>query len=799
MWVMEILDRNDMNTYFYFKDDENEVCFKRHDTPTPWINYLSNGSFHAMLSQAGGGLAFYKSPQIWRITRYRFFHLPTDRSGPYIYIKDAGTGEYWCPTYEPAAVRPEKWESAHGMGYTRFTAERNGLRSELTYFVGKYENSLIWNLKLRNNTDTIKRINLFSYVEFGMMEFMRELQWQCYNKHQVSVRYLDDLGILVYKYGVENQPKPQETPLVYFASDRMPDAYDGDRDEFIGSYRSEANPFAIENSGCTNSTLMGGDPCGALQFNMTIEPGMEEGLNIFLGTGMTDSEIVMSVKNSRERGFVEKSFKGLSIGWKGYLDKFISSIPDKDAERMINIWNPYQAQRNFQFSRNISYYATGTFRGVGFRDTSQDILAQVPFDIEASKEKVRLLLKEQYKDGHVNHYFFPMEGWEPVTSIHSDDHLWPVLSVWNIVAESGDASFLNEKINYFDGDEGTVYEHLRKAIEFTKANLGSNGFPLMLRSDWNDQLFRVCRKGRGESIWTAMQLGLMLPKLAELAKLMGKEEDIDGYNELFEKQKKLVNTLAWDGKWYRRAVMDDGRFLGSDEHDQAKIWLNSQTWAVMSGMAEDHKGYTAMDSVKEMLDTGLGIKKIHPSITDFPDPQDPLTNYNPGTGENGAVFCHANTWAIIAECILGRGDIAYKYYRQLIPKVAMEKAGVWRYKAEPYVYASNIFGPESDKFGLANVSWLTGTAAWIYVAATQYIMGIRASWEGLVIDPCIPAGWKEFKIEREFRGCRYNITVKNENGVNKGIKSVIVDGILIEGNVIPHKKDSKAANVIAYM
>jgi cellobiose phosphorylase len=788
-------NRNDMNSYFYFDDDAKEVCFKRYDTPTPWINYLSNGTFHTMLSQAGGGLAFYKSPQIWRITRYRFFHLPTDRSGPYIYIRDAQTGEYWCPTYEPASVRPEKWEAAHGMGYTRFAAEKNGLEAKLTYFVGDMENSLIWNMRLKNNSNEVKKINMFAYAEFGMMEFMRELQWQCYNKHQVSVSYNADIGALVYKYGVENQPKPDETPLVYFTADRVPDNYDCDRDEFIGSYRSEANPFAIENGGCTGSTLMGGDPCGALQFNLVLQPGQEETLNIFLGTGMNEEEIIKSITNSRKQDFVERSMEGLKSNWKGYLDKFICTLPDKDTERMVNIWNPYQAQRNFLFSRNISYYATGTFRGVGFRDTSQDILSQIPFDLDASKDKVRLLLKEQYQDGHVNHYFFPNEGWEPVTSIHSDDHLWPVLPVWSIVMESGNTDFLKETIKFYDGGEDTVYGHLKRSIGFTEKNLGPNGFPLMLRSDWNDQLFRVCRKGKGESIWTAMQLGTILPKLAELAKLLGENEDALRYMSQYETQKQLVNTLGWDGKWFRRAVMDDGRFLGTDEHDQAKIWLNTQTWAVISDMAENGKGATAMDSVNEMLDTELGIKKLHPSIIDFPDPKDPLTNYNPGTGENGAVFCHANTWAIIAECMLGRGDMAYKYYRQLIPNVAMEKAGVWRYKAEPYAYASNLFGPESDKFGLANVSWLTGTAAWMYVAVTQYILGIRASWEGLVIAPCLPSEWNDIVIEREFRGCRYEIKI-----VRDCKKScIIVDGVEIEGSTVPHVEGRRKAAVKVFI
>ncbi|CAM3629407.1 MULTISPECIES: GH36-type glycosyl hydrolase domain-containing protein [Saccharibacillus] len=773
---------------YAFLDHAREVQFYRHDLPTPWMNYLSNGTFHMMLSHAGGGVAFYKSPQIWRITRYRFFHLPTDRSGPYLYIRESGADadphSYWCPTNEPAYARPDDWRSTHGMGYTRFEAAKNGLGARALYFVGPEENSLIWNLTLTNDSAAAKTLDVYAYAEFGMMEFMRELQWQCYNKHQVSVTHAEG-DVLLYRYGVENQPKPEETPIVYMAADVPIAGYDGDRDAFIGSYRSESNPLAIERGGCTNSELLGGDPCGALQMKLTLAPGETRELNVFLGTAPDEAEALLAVERSRQAGFVPRSAAGLNRQWDRYLGAWHCELPDPDAQRMLNIWNPYQAQRNFLFSRNISLYATGTFRGVGFRDTAQDVLAVAPHDVEAARDKLRLLLGQQYADGHVNHYFFPHEGWDPVTSIHSDDHLWTAPAVWELIAESSDAGFLNERIAYYDEGEGSVYEHLRQAIRFTERHLGRNGFPLMLRSDWNDQLFRVCREGKGESIWTAMQFGTTLLKMIDLARLAGFGEDAEHYRKLYDDQKKRVNEAGWDGRWFRRAVMDDGRFLGTDEHDQAKLWLNAQSWSVLSGMAEGEKGRIAMDSVREMLDTELGLKKLHPPITDFPDPADPLTNYNPGTGENGAVFCHANTWAIIAECKLGRGDLAYKYYRQLIPNVAMEQAGLERYRAEPYVYASNLFGPDSDKFGLANVSWLTGTAAWMYVAATQHILGVRATPDGLVIDPCIPSDWDGYRVSRRFRGCLYEIEVRNASGAGRGVKQIVVDGKRIEGSTLP--------------
>ena len=737
-----------------YRFDNKEITIENYNTPTPWMNYLSNGTFHTMISQAGGGVAFYKSPQIWRINHYRFFHLPTDRSGFYTYIKDGR--DIWCPTNEPCHEKPEKWSATHGMGYTRFKAEKNGIDVVSTYFVGEYENALIWNLKLKS--DVNKKITIFPYVELGMMEFMRELQWQCYNKHQLSCYNMDD--ILLYKYAVEMQPKPDETPLVYFCADVPVKAFDCDRDEFVGSYKSEENPQNVEKGKCTNSTLYGGDPCFALQLEIDLKAGEEKTVNIFLGTAMTEDEIKKSVAHCREKDFVEKSFKRLAEHWEEHLSKFRCEIPDKDAEVMINVWNPYQAERNFQFSRNISYYATGTFRGVGVRDTAQDILAMVPFDTKRAKEKLNLLFTQQYKDGHCNHYCFPIEGWEPVTRIHSDNHLWLVMATYHIVMEEGNLKYLDETVPYYDSGEATVWEHIKKSIDFCLENLGENGFPLMLSSDWNDMLYKVCRKGKGESIWTSMQLGTVLPQIAELAELKG--ENGQKYLDIYESQKKLINTIAWDGEWYRRCITDEGTFIGSAKEPQAKIWLNTQSWAVISGMGDN--GRKAMDSVQKYLDTPLGIKKIHPAMTtDYPTKDGNLTMYNKGCGENGSVFCHANTWAIIAECILGNADRAYKYYHQLLPMIAQQKAGEWRYKAEPYVYASNIFGPESDKFGLANVSWLTGTAAWMYVAVTQYMFGIKAKYDGLEINPCLSKEMLPARVTRVWRGCRYDITItKNE-------------------------------------
>lgn len=789
-------DRNDSSAYYRFNDDARELCIQRYNTPSPWMNYLSNGRFHTMISQAGGACAFYKSPQIWRINRYRFYHLPTDRSGIYCYIKNQETGEYWCPTGEPAFCKPDKWEAAHGLGYTRFTASRAGIESQLTYFIGDEADALICNLRLTKRTGSAQKLTLFAYVEFGMMEYLREQSWYCYNKHQLSVDFDEAAQSIVYNYDVEMQPRPEDTPRIFFAANRPLKGFDGDRDGFIGSYRSESNPYAIETGGCTNSTLKGGDPCGALEIELQLEPGESLETNIFLGAAKDLSAVRSTLADCRLPGFVSQSLDNLKRQWKTQLDRFQCELPDTDAQRQINVWNPYQAQRNFLFSRNISFYATGTFRGVGFRDTAQDSIAHASVSTGETRDKIRLLLSQQYQDGHANHYFFPEERYEPVRRLHSDNHIWPILAVHQLVMEEGSTEFLNEPVSYYDQGSATVYEHLKQSVAFTQNNMGPNGFPLMLTSDWNDMLYKVCREGKGESIWMAMFLGFALPKLAELARLLEDNAyaaEIEGF---WKELQKTVRSKAWDGQWFRRAIMDNGDFIGTDAMEEAKIWLNAQSWSVLSGMIDDGKDRIAMDSVSEILDTPLGIKKLWPPIVNYPSPEDPLSHYHPGCGENGSVFCHANTWAIMAECMLGRGDRAWKYYRQLIPHVAMTEAGAWRYKAEPHVYASNIFGPESDRFGLANVSWLTGTAAWMQIAASQYILGIRPAWNGLIVDPCLPSEWESVEIVREFRGVTYHIRIQKAKGPHVRVKSLVVNGRTVAGKIVPAVAGEKDVTVL---
>lgn len=765
--------------YYSFDDAAREVRFHRADPPTPWINYLSNGDFHVMLSQAGGGMVWYKSPQIWRLTRYRFYHLPMDRPGPYLYLRDED-GAYWSLSAEPCATRPDVWSSAHGMGYTRFESTHHELAATATYFVPPDADVLIWRVSVRNTGTRPRTVDLYGYVEFSIMEYLREVQWQCYVKHQIKVTYQPEFDGVLYHYGAIQQPKPAETPDVYFAADHPLTAWDGNRDAFIGSYRSEANPQGVER-GCQKSELIGGDACGALQCTLTLAPGAEEEVVFFLGTAKDDVDASARLADLRQPGAVAAHWAALARYWSDRLQVFQATLPDADAAREVNTWNAYQVERNFLFSRSISYYALG-FRGVGFRDTAQDVIASLTLDPAAARAKIHELLAQQHRDGHCNHMCFPVEEFPALDKEYSDDHLWPILTAWSWVAETGEVSLLDDVAPFYDGEEATVYEHLCRSFAFTRARMGAHGLPLMLAADWNDAMWKVCLQGKGESFWTAMQLGVVLPKLAELARLRGDEDTARLAEEWVAALTRVVNEIGWDGDWYQRAIMDDGTVLGTHQARQAQIFLNTQSWSVFSGMGTPERQLRAMDAVAEILDTPLGIKKVHPAVTDYPRPDDPLFSYHPGLGENAAIFCHANTWAVIAECLLGRPERAWKYYRQLIPHVALQTAGLERYMGEPYAYASNLFGPDSDRFGLANVTWLSGTAAWMYLAVTQYILGIRPELAGLRLAPCLPAAWPGFTAHRLFRGCRYTIEVLNGSGP----VAVEVDGLSLNGTLIPH-------------
>lgn len=758
--------------FYEFDDKKREIVFKRHDMPSPWMNYLTNGEMFTMISQAGGNLSWYKSPQIWRIGRYNFYNMPIDVSGMFIYIKDLSTGKVWNPTFIPCDVAPDTWQSAHGLGYTRFLAKKDGLTAELTCFIGK-DNVLIYSLSF--NSETERKIQVFACQEMGLMQYLREVQWQCYVKNSNNILYNADCDALVYEYFPDGQPRPDETPFVFFTSDKKSSSYSGVRQDFIGFYRGLANPVAIENGSCGNTELKGGEAMFSLSFDLSLRKGERESFNIYLGTLSKNEKLSDVLKKVKADGYTDKAFSDLTAYWEDRLSRFCVEIPDADSARMMNIWNPLQALINFYVCREISFYATGTVRGVGIRDASQDALGNILYDLPSAKKKIKLIMTQQYNSGKTVHYFYPEEKAAPLISDRSDNHLWMIYTVYQIVMEEGKTDFLGEVVDYFDGGCATVLEHLKKSVEFTVNNLGADGLPLMLGSDWNDMLSNVCKDGRGESVFVSQMLVLACKEMKELCALVGEESDC--YDRIIEEQERILNGFCWDGEWFIRAVTDEGMKLGKRGDECAEIWINSQSWAVMSESTTRERGMSAMNSAVEKLDAGYGLMKLYPPLQrNYPSKENELTFAQPGIGENGGVFCHANTWAIIAECMLGNSDTAYKIYKDMIPDNIISKFGVDHYNAEPYIYSSNIRAPMALSAGAAGVSWLSGTAAWMSVAVQQYIFGLKPKMDGLEIKPSIPNSWKEARVQRIFRGCKYDIKIDNTKGVGNRVEAVFVNG-----------------------
>ncbi len=790
-----------MKTYS-FDDADRSIVFHRHDLPMPWINYLSNGNLHAFVSQAGGGLCWWKCPVTYRMTRYRAYNLPVDSPGFYVYIRQKN-GATWSPSFRPCETSLDSWECRHRPGITSFRARKGSLEATLELFMAPDQDVLVWDLEIRNNGKTAEDVDVFGYVELSQLQLMNEMTYGYYQKW--AVRVFHDAGsdsVISLNYYRSDPPKT-EPPLVYFASDRKSASHACNRDSFCGQYRDERNPAAVDQGKCDNADLHSGEGCAALQVRLSVPAGKCEKTAFFLGVtpgalqdfakAVADTRTTLAVL--RQPGFVNARKKKSSEWWKDHLDVYQCAVPDPDVERQINTWNPLQCVHTGRYSRSISQSAQG-FRGIGFRDTAQDMLAIAYRKPGWAKKMLKYLCTQQYEDGHSVLESFPERNQQAWESVRSDTHLWPQLLAYAIAAETGDASFVDEKTPFLSAKdlqspvgEATIWDHLMLAFQFTERKLGAHGLPLILNSDWNDHFGTFGRKGRGETVFAAQQYVWSLRKMIELAAFRKDESALELLNALLEKQCKVLDAVAWDGDWWLRGFDDDGRPVGTASSERGRVWLNTQSWAVLSGTGSREQLEQGMNAVRQNLDTDVGIRIFVPGYPTYPEvPQPSVKWLAPGCAENAGIFCQANAWAVMAEALLGRADNAWKYYRQLIPHVALKAVGLERYQAEAYAYVSTILSMEHERGGWANVNQVTGTAAWMDVAATQYLLGVQARLEGLAIDPCIPASWKGFEVTRLFRGCRIGIEVKNDAGVQKGIAAISIDGQALDlsrGPLIP--------------
>ena len=774
--------------YGHFSPDDKEYVIIRPDTPTPWINYLSNSEYCAIISNTAGGYSFHIDPRDRRILRYRYNNLPVDRPGRYLYIRDNKTKNYWSPTWQPTLTDLSKYECRHGLGYTKISTSYSGINAEVTYFVPLDENLEIWMLTLKNTSSEEKVLTVFSYAEFCLWHAVRD-QNDLQSIQFVGIARNEEDVIFYHFFDIS-------TGFAFFASSGEITGYDCNREKFIGLYRGESNPIAVERGECFNSETQGGNPIAATSNFVKLGSGEAKTIIFLLGVSREKSEVRKYIQKFMKKANVDAEFQRLRKFWATYLSTFAVDVPDKDFNTMINVWNQYQCRTTFDWSRYVSFYETGIGRGMGFRDSNQDILGVVHAYPKKVRQRILDLAKNQFENGRVYHIFFPLtgEGGFPYyvkeyMKFFSDDHLWIILSVCAYIKETGDMTILNENVNFVEGSSASLYEHLKRSIGFTLNNMGNHDFPLLGTADWNDPLSIPGPNNAAESVWTSMLLHKALLELIELCNEHNRDKDAQKYAAIADKTKTHLNEVAWDGDWYLRAYTDSGDLVGSSKCEEGKMYLNTQSWAVFSQIAPQERGFQSMNSVKKHLDTKYGIVLLAPAYSRYYPEIGALTSYTPGLKENASIWSHANAWAIIAECMLGRGDHAYEYYKKLAFQTKNRMVEI--HGAEPYVFPQTIAGRDHPDFGAARQSWLTGTASWMMIAATNWILGIKPQYHGLLVDPCIPKDWTKFTVIRHFRNAIYDITVQNPDHVSKGIKNVTVDGKVLKTSLLPSFMDEK--------
>lgn len=801
--------------YGRFSEDGREFIITRVDIPRPWINYLSNNRYCALISHTGGGYSFFESSGFDRILReYPGETLLQDRPGRFIYLRDSETGQYWSMNGQPMAnhVAAASYECRHGQGYTKVSTTQNGIEGSITYFVPLHDSCELWMVRLSNTGEKKRSLSFFTYVEWCLGNYAFDLIERNFANLFNEVIFENNIIMATKRFW--NLPVPRRRArdrlfslntnlawdkFAFLSGNFDVHGFDCLKEQFTGMYNTWQNPAVVVEGRCKNSLGDGEDAVGVLQHNFELEPGEERNFVVVLGVVFEkkDADSLVRKFDTWEKAQIE--LERLKRYWDRYIDIVRVDTPDKDFNLQVNVWNKYQGWVIARWSRMDSYYIGGGSI-LGFRDTCQDILNILPTDLRWAKERTILVIEHQFQDGSCLH------NWDPRTNLstrtgHSDDPLWLVLTIVNYLKESGDWSFLNELVKYYDAPPGTVYAHMLKALDYSlsmrSSELAGFGISLMGAADWNDGLDQVGREGIGESVMTTEHLCWMLLEAGEICKRMGDQEIAERYLGEYERMKEKLNFLCWDGKWYIRATNDKGEILGSNRNEEGKIYLNSQSWAVMSKVAQGERALQCLDSAKEHLDTQYGPLLLAPAYRE-PNPDiGIITRFAPGTKENGTIFNHAVCWLIIAECMMGRGDRAYEYFKKTSFIERSKEPDV--YKAEPYVYPEYVYGPDSVAFGQGSFTWTTGTAAWMWRACLDWIVGARPELDGLRVDPCIPSGWREFKVRRPFRGSTYNITVKNPKGVHKGVKELLVDGKPVEGNLLPVFGDGQIHNVEAVM
>ena len=779
----------------YFDDDRKEYVITRPDTPRSWSNYLGTTEYGAIITNNAGGYSFYKSAAQGRFTRLRFNAVPLDQPGRYIYIHDRDNHDYWSASWQPVgkALEQYKSECRHGTAYTVIRSEYDSIESETRYFVPLGKNYECWLVKLTNKDQKKRRLRLFTYVEYACnwnaLDDMLNLQYVMYIANMKVVDGIIDHGTNIFIPSMPDnfQEKDQGRHTFLAAVGAEVTGYDTDRDVFIGGpYRTYANPAVVEAGECRGSLAAGDNPCGTLQIDVDLAPGESKELLILMGIGEAATAGKAAMVEFNDIRKAHTALDEVRQFWHRQLTGMTVHTPDPEFNSMMNMWSPYNCLITFTWSRAASLIYAGERDGLGYRDTVQDFMGVMHNITDQARERLELMITGQVSTGGampVVKQFAHHPGRETPPdekAYRSDDCLWLFPSIDVYVKESGNLAFYEKVLPYADVGEDTVLGHLRRAIEFNLERSGAHGLPCGLSADWNDCL----ELGHeGESVFVAFQLRWALQNYIDVCQRLNKPDEIAWAQPLLETLDDNLDKHCWDGEWYLRAFRYDGLKFGSHKSKEGSIFLNAQSWAVLSGHASEEKARSAMNAVAGRLATEYGVAICDPPFekTDFTVIR--ATLMNKGMKENGGIFSHTQGWAIMAETMLGHGNQAYRYMRAFMPAAYNTRAEIR--EIEPYVNCQSTHSKYSPRYGASRIPWLSGSATWSYYAATQYILGIRPTYNGLEIDPCVPSDWQEFSVQRQFRGKMLSIRVINPHNSEKGVRRLVLNGTELDGNVIP--------------
>ena len=805
----------------YFDDLNREYVITDPKTPWPWINYLGNEDFFSLISHTAGGYSFYKDAKFRRITRYRYNNVPMDNGGRYFYINDNDT--IWSPGWKPCKTPLDFYECRHGMSYTRITGAKNGIEASVLFFVPLNTWGEVQKMTLRNTSDETKRIKLFSFAEWCLWNAATDME---NFQRNFSTGEVEVDGSTIYH---KTEYKERRNHYAFYSVNTPIQGFDTDRETFIGLYNEFRDPQNVLKGKPSNSIAHGWSPIASHYIEVELQAGESKDFIFLLGYVENEQEekfsqategllhsgsspiinkekaqTMMAAFDSTEK--VDAAFAELKAYWDRLLDIYVVKSEEEKMDRMVNIWNQYQCMVTFNMSRSASFFESGIGRGMGFRDSNQDLVGFVHQIPERARERIIDIASTQFPDGGCYHQYQPLtkRGNNDIGGGFNDDPMWLIFGTVAYIKETGDFSILDEPVPFDNepGSEVSLFEHLRISFNHVVENLGPHMLPLIGRADWNDCLNLNCfswdpnesfqtteNKTEGSKAESLMIAGLFVVcgrDYVELCQQIGQTDEANRAQSFIDQMVEAVMKHGWDGEWYLRAYDYFGRKVGSKENEEGKIFIESQGWCTMAGIGlEEGMVQKALDSVKKHLDCEHGIVLNHPAFTKYFVEYGEISSYPAGYKENAGIFCHNNPWVIIGETVLGRGDYAWDYYRKICPSYTEERSAL--HKVEPYVYSQMIAGKDAARPGEGKNSWLTGTAAWNYYAITQYILGIKPAYDGLEINPCIPSTWKEYTVKRKFRGATYEITVQNPQGVCKGIKTLTVDGVNTEGNIVRHQ------------